>query len=317
MNSMKTKVVVTGGAGFIGSHIVEYWINQNAEVHVIDNLRSGFLSNIEIFPEVRFHLGSVTNRDLVFEVLKDADYVHHLAALVSVPESVLKPEECFEINVNGTINILDAAKEFGVKKVVLSSSAAVYGDNPESPKRINMQPQPKTPYATTKLEGERLLQEYHEKHELGTVSLRYFNVYGPRQDPKSQYAAAIPIFISKALKNEPIIIYGDGEQTRDFIFVKDVVKANILAATNEKVSGVFNVALGKATSINQIATKIISVLNSKSKIEYQPERIGDIKHSLASIEETKNELAFSPDFDLEDGLSQTINYFKKIFEVKN
>jgi len=317
MNSMKTKVVVTGGAGFIGSHIVEYWINQNAEVHVIDNLRSGFLSNIEIFPEVKFHLGSVTNRDLVFEVLKDADYVHHLAALVSVPESVLKPEECFEINVNGTINILDAAKEFGVKKVVLSSSAAVYGDNPESPKRINMQPQPKTPYATTKLEGEKLLQEYHEKHELGTVSLRYFNVYGPRQDPKSQYAAAIPIFISKALKNEPIIIYGDGEQTRDFIFVKDVVKANILAATNEKVSGVFNVALGKATSINQIATKIISVLNSKSKIEYQPERIGDIKHSLASIEETKIELAFSPDFDLEDGLSQTINYFKKIFEVKN
>lgn len=314
---MKTKVVVTGGAGFIGSHIVEYWINQNAEVHVIDNLRSGFLSNIEIFPEVKFHLGSVTNRDLVFEVLKDADYVHHLAALVSVPESVLKPEECFEINVNGTINILDAAKEFGVKKVVLSSSAAVYGDNPESPKRINMQPQPKTPYATTKLEGEKLLQEYHEKHELGAVSLRYFNVYGPRQDPKSQYAAAIPIFISKALKNEPIIIYGDGEQTRDFIFVKDVVKANILAATNEKVSGVFNVALGKATSINQIATKIISVLNSKSKIEYQPERIGDIKHSLASIEETKNELAFSPDFDLEDGLSQTINYFKKIFEVKN
>ncbi|MBI5809352.1 MAG: SDR family oxidoreductase [Ignavibacteriales bacterium] len=314
---MKTKVVVTGGAGFIGSHIVEYWINQNAEVHVIDNLRSGFLSNIEIFPEVKFHLGSVTNRDLVFEVLKDADYVHHLAALVSVPESVLKPEECFEINVNGTINILDAAKEFGVKKVVLSSSAAVYGDNPESPKRINMQPQPKTPYATTKLEGEKLLQEYHEKHELGTVSLRYFNVYGPRQDPKSQYAAAIPIFISKALKNEPIIIYGDGEQTRDFIFVKDVVKANILAATNEKVSGVFNVALGKATSINQIATKIISVLNSKSKIEYQPERIGDIKHSLASIEETKIELAFSPDFDLEDGLSQTINYFKKIFEVKN
>lgn len=314
---MKTKVVVTGGAGFIGSHIVEYWINQNAEVHVIDNLRSGFLSNIEIFPEVKFHLGSVTNRDLVFEVLKDADYVHHLAALVSVPESVLKPEECFEINVNGTINILDAAKEFGVKKVVLSSSAAVYGDNPGSPKRINMQPQPKTPYATTKLEGEKLLQEYHEKHELGTVSLRYFNVYGPRQDPKSQYAAAIPIFISKALKNEPIIIYGDGEQTRDFIFVKDVVKANILAATNEKVSGVFNVALGKATSINQIATKIISVLNSKSKIEYQPERIGDIKHSLASIEETKIELAFSPDFDLEDGLSQTINYFKKIFEVKN
>lgn len=311
---MKTKVVVTGGAGFIGSHIVEYWLNQNAEVHVIDNLRTGFIENVKLFPQVKFHLGSVTERDLVFEVLKDTTYVHHLAALVSVPESVLKPDECYDINVNGTINILDAAKEFGIKKVVLSSSAAIYGDNSESPKKISMKPEPKTPYATTKLEGEKLLNEYHDKYGLGTVSLRYFNVFGPRQNPKSQYAAAIPIFISKALNNEKIIIYGDGEQTRDFIFVKDVVMANILAATYENVNGVFNIAREEATTINQIAKYIIEELVSKSEIEYQPERLGDIKHSLASIVETRKELNFNPVYDLQTGLKETIKYFKEIFQ---
>lgn len=310
---MKTKVVVTGGAGFIGSHIVEYWSNQNADVHVIDNLRTGYFDNIKKFQNVKFHHGSVTDRDLVFEVLINADYVHHLAALVSVPESMIKPDECYDINVNGTINILDASKEYRIKKVVLSSSAAIYGDNPESPKTVKMHPQPKTPYAVTKLEGERLLKEYHKKFGLGTISLRYFNVFGPRQDPKSQYAAAVPIFISKALKNEPIIIYGDGEQTRDFIFVKDVVKANILAATNENASGVFNVALGQSISINQIAKKIIMILNSKSKIEYLPARLGDIKHSLASIKETKDELKFINDYNLDEGLAQTIDYFRTTF----
>ncbi|MCX7876352.1 MAG: SDR family oxidoreductase [Melioribacteraceae bacterium] len=311
---MKTKIVVTGGAGFIGSHIVEYWLNQNAEVHVIDNLRSGFEENVKIFPDVNFHFGSVTDKDLVFNVLKNTDYIHHLAALVSVPESVLKPEECYEINVLGTINILEASKEYNVKKVVFSSSAAIYGDNPESPKRISMKPEPKTPYAETKLEGEKLLQEYFQKFNLGTVSLRYFNVFGPRQDPKSQYAAAIPIFISKALRNEKITIYGDGEQTRDFIYVKDVVKANVLAATNEKANGVFNVARGNAITINQIAKKIIEELNSKSEIEYQPERLGDIKHSLASIDETKNELNFSPSYELDEGLKETIKYFEKLYK---
>ncbi len=310
---MKTKIVVTGGAGFIGSHIVKYWIQQNAEVHILDNLRSGFIENVKLFPQAVFHHGSVTDRKLVFEVLKDATYVHHLAALVSVPESVLKPDECYDINVNGTINILDAAKEYKVKKVVLSSSAAIYGDNPESPKKISMKPEPKTPYASTKLEGEKLLKEYHDKYNIGTVSLRYFNVFGPRQDPKSQYAAAIPIFIYKALKNENIIIYGDGEQTRDFIFVKDVVHANILAATNENANGVYNIARGEATTINQIAKFIINELNSISEIEYQKERLGDIKHSLASIDESKVELKFYPSFDLNTGLKETIKYFKGIF----
>jgi len=305
----KIKVVVTGGAGFIGSHIVEHWLNENAEVHIIDNLRSGYLSNVNLFPEVIFHEGSITDRNLVFKVLTDADYVHHLAALVSVSESIEKPQECYEINVNGLINVLDASKEFGIKKIVLSSSAAIYGENPISPKTIDLKPDPKSPYGTTKLEGEALLNHYNQNDGLGAISLRYFNVFGPRQDPKSQYAAAVPIFVEKALKNEPIIIYGDGTQTRDFIFVKDVVKANILAAMNENVNGVFNVATGKAISINEIAQIIIEELQSKSKIIYGKERAGDIKHSLASIDGTERQLNFSPQYDLTEGLKETIKYF--------
>lgn len=307
----KLKIIVTGGAGFIGSHIVEHWLSKNVEVHIIDNLRSGYLSNVRIFPEVVFHKGSITDRDLVFRVLRNTDYVHHLAGFVSVPESILEPEECYDINVNGLINVLDASKEFGIKKIVFSSSAAVYGENPISPKTVSLTPDPKSPYGSTKLEGESLLKLYNEQGSVGAISLRYFNVFGPRQDPKSQYAAAIPIFIERALKNEPIIIYGDGEQTRDFIFVKDVVSANILAATNEKVNGVFNVASGRAITINEIAKIIIEELQSKSKIIYEKERPGDIKHSLASIEETKDLLKFIPEFDLTKGLKETIKYFIK------
>ncbi|MFA5805272.1 MAG: NAD-dependent epimerase/dehydratase family protein [Melioribacteraceae bacterium] len=306
----KLKIVVTGGAGFIGSHIVEHWISKDAEVHIIDNLRSGYLSNIEIFPEAIFHKGSITDRDLVFQVLKDTDYVYHLAGFVSVPESIEKPEECYDINVNGLINVLDASKEFGIKKIVFSSSAAVYGENPLSPKTVSLKPDPKSPYGSTKLEGESLLKTYNEQGSVGATSLRYFNVFGPRQDPKSQYAAAVPIFIEKALKNEPIIIYGDGEQTRDFIFVKDVVSVNILAAISEKVNGVFNVASGRAITINAIARIVIDELQSSSKIVYEKERPGDIKHSLASIKETEAQLNFHPEYDLIEGLKETIEYFK-------
>lgn len=303
-----TKVVVTGGAGFIGSHIVEYWLGEGAEVHIIDNLRTGFISNVKLFPDAVFHKGSITDRELVFNVLKNADYVHHLAAFVSVPESIEKPEECYDININGLLNILDGCKELGVKKIVFSSSAAVYGDNPESPKKISSKTDPKSPYGSTKLEGEKHLNSFHELHGLGAVSLRYFNVFGPRQDPKSQYAAAVPIFINRALNNEPLIIYGDGSQTRDFIYIKDVVRANVMAAVNN-VNGVFNVAGGKAVSILQIAETIIRITGSRSKIEFLDERAGDIKHSLASIDETKYELRFFPEYDLADGLLKTIEYY--------
>lgn len=308
----KTKVVVTGGAGFIGSHIVGEWIERGAEVHIIDNLRTGFLSNVQLFPDAVFHKGSITDRELVFNVLRDTDYVHHLAAFVSVPESVEKPEECYDININGLLNVLDACKEFGIQKIVFSSSAAVYGDNPEMPKQIFSETDPKSPYGSTKLEGEKHLKSFHELHNLGTVSLRYFNVYGPRQNPKSQYAAAIPIFINNALQNRPIIIYGDGKQTRDFIFVKDVVKANIMAAIKENLNDVFNVASGIATTILELAEMIISLTNSKSKIQFQDERAGDIKHSFAAVDETKVKLGFQSEFSLIDGLKETIKYYKSL-----
>jgi len=306
------KIVITGGAGFIGSHIAEYWSNKNADVNIIDSLRSGYEKNIKNLPNVTFHKGSITDKELVFDVLKNADYIFNLAALVSVPESLEKPDECIDINVKGLLNILDAAKKHKAKKVVHSSSAAIYGDDPRLPKDISMRPKPQTPYGITKLDGEYYLQMYYEQYGLPTTSLRYFNVFGPRQDPQSQYAAAIPIFVFKALKNEPITIFGDGEQTRDFVYVKDVVKANVLAAENQKVTGVFNVANEKAITINELAKLIIKTTNSKSQIIYKDERPGDIKHSLASIKETREILNFEPSYDLISSLETTIKYFQTL-----
>lgn len=306
------KVVITGGAGFIGSHIVEHYSQIGAEVHVVDNLRSGFEKNIRNFENVVFHKGSITDKQLTLAVLKGADYVFNLAALISVPESLEKPEECIEINVNGLLNVLESARINGVKKVVLSSSAAVYGDDPRLPKETSMKPKPQTPYGITKLDGEYYLQMYFDQYGLETTSLRYFNVFGPRQDPKSQYAAAIPIFVFKAIRNEPITIYGDGEQTRDFVYVKDVVKANVLAAETKNVMGVFNVANENAITINELAKLIIKVTNSQSEIIYEDARPGDIKHSLASIQDTREKLNFNPSHDLITSLETTINYFKNI-----
>ncbi len=306
----KIKVVVTGGSGFIGSHIVEYWAGHDAEVHVIDNLRTGHYGNIKNIQGTKFHNVSITDRDAVFDILEGASYIHHLAALVSVPESVAKPLECVEINVSGLINILDAAVKHKVGKIVHSSSAAVYGDNPESPKTTDMMPMPKTPYGITKLDGEYYLEAYRENFGLNTTSLRYFNVFGPRQDPASQYAAAIPIFIRKAIDNEPITIYGDGKQTRDFIYVDDVVNANVLAATSRDTKGVFNVASGRTTTISGLAQLIISETGSKSRIVYEKERPGDIKHSLASIDKTRSILKFEPRYTLIDGIRKTIDFFR-------
>jgi len=304
------KVVVTGGAGFIGSHIVEYWADHDAEVHIIDNLRTGKYENIKAIKGIKFHNVSITDREVVFEIIEGATYVHHLAALVSVPESIDKPLECVEINVNGLINVLDASVKHKVKKIVHSSSAAVYGDNLQFPKEITMMPMPKSPYGITKLDGEYYLQSYQENFGLRAVSLRYFNVFGPRQDPGSQYAAAVPIFIKKAIHGEPITIYGDGEQTRDFVYVKDVVNANVLAATNPAATGVFNVALGQSTSINELAKVIIQETGSRSRIFYEKERAGDIKHSQASVVRTKTVLSFKPEFTLHKGLKDTILFFK-------
>lgn len=300
------RILVTGGAGFIGSHIVEHFQGK-AEIRVLDNLRSGYLRNIEPF-QAEFIEGSILDKSVLARAMEGVDYVFHLAAMISVPESMLKPVECVELNTIGTLNVLEAAAQAGVKKLCLSTSAAIYGDNPIVPKREEMFPEPKSPYAETKLSGEYYCGIYTREGRLQTACLRYFNVFGPRQDPKSQYAAAIPIFVSKALKNEPITIFGDGEQTRDFIYVKDIAAANAYFATVSKETGVFNVAYGGRITINDLAEKIVKLLNSKSEIVHLPERLGDVKHSTACVDKLKA-AGFVPTSDFDTGLAATIQFF--------
>lgn len=301
------KILVTGGAGFIGSHIVEYFQGK-ADVRVLDNLRSGFLHNLKGFQYEHFN-GSILERNLVRKAIEGVDYVFHLAAMISVPESMQKPIECTEINTLGTLVMLEEAERTGVKKLVLSSSAAIYGDNPVTPKLESMLPEPKSPYAITKLDGEFYCKMFSDEGRLQTACLRYFNVFGPRQDPKSQYAAAVPIFIERAQKNEPITIYGDGEQTRDFIFVKDIAAANAFFATESKQTGVFNVAYGRRITINELAGTICRLTGSKSEIRHAEERPGDVKHSMADINKL-NKAGFFPKGNLSDGLQETVQWYK-------
>jgi UDP-glucose 4-epimerase len=302
------RTLITGGAGFIGSHIVEYFQGR-AEVRVLDNLRSGFKRNLEGLQH-QFFEGSILDRALVRQAVEGVDYVFHLAAMISVPESMEKPIECNETNAAGTLIVLEEAARAGVKKLVLSSSAAIYGDNPIVPKVENMFPEPKSPYAITKLDGEYYCRMFSETGRLATACLRYFNVFGPRQDPKSQYAAAVPIFIHRALRNEPITIYGDGEQTRDFIFVKDIAAANAYFATQSSATGVFNVAYGGKITINQLASTICRLTGSRSEIRHAAERAGDVKHSLASVQRL-HEAGFKPQGSLPAGLQATVDYFAK------
>lgn len=307
------KYVITGGAGFIGSHIAEYLSGEGHEVIVLDSLRTGFENNLKGL-NVKFVNGDIRDKDLVEELVKNASAIFNLAALVSVPESLLQIKECIDINTLGTINILEAAKKSTNCKVVLSSSAANYGNNPILPKVETMTPEPMTPYAITKLDGEFYLKMYQDQWNVPTTSLRYFNVFGPRQNPQSAYAAAVPIFINKALQNQPITIYGDGSQTRDFIYVKDVVKANILASKTG--DGTYNVALGYSTSILELAVKIIEITNSKSQIQFLEERPGDIKHSMANPSKF-NQLGFKPDFTIDRALQETINFYEnELLKIK-
>ncbi|MBL8600626.1 MAG: NAD-dependent epimerase/dehydratase family protein [Myxococcales bacterium] len=310
---MSDRVLITGGAGFIGHHLGLAWLTRGAEVTVLDNFRTGRRDNIARLAAAggarfRFVEGSITDPDAVADAIGGARYVHHLAAQVSVPESVERPRECVDINVNGLLTVLDAARAAGVDRVVFSSSAAVYGDDPRSPKTEDMTPAPKSPYGITKLDGEHYLKMYAALHGVGCVSLRYFNVFGPRQDPRSVYAAAVPIFIERALAGRDITIFGDGEQTRDFVFVEDVAAANILAATSTQAGRgeVFNVAQGGRCTIRELAETVVRLTASQSKIVYAPERPGDIRHSRAAIDAIVSGLGFAPATSLAVGLEASI-----------
>ena len=301
------KVLVTGGAGFIGSHIVEHFHGQ-AQVRVLDNLRSGHKRNLEGLA-CEFIEGSVLDGDAVRRAVQGVDYIFHLAAMISVPESMANPIECNEINTRGTLMVLEAAARAGVKKLAFSSSAAIYGDNPSTPKLETMLPEPKSPYAITKLDGEFYCKMFTETGRLKTVCLRYFNVFGPRQDPKSQYAAAVPIFIHRALRNEPITIYGDGEQTRDFIYVKDIATANAFLATESEASGVLNVACGRKITINDLCRTLRKIIGSSSTVEHAAPRAGDVKHSMASVERLRA-AGFTPQGNFLEDLGQTMSFFR-------
>lgn len=306
------RIIVTGGAGFIGSTIVKTLAENSNEIIVLDDLSSGNYSNIEKLEsagKIRFIKGSITDLELLNNVSKDVDYIFHHAAIASVPKSVNDPKTTNDVNLNGTLNVLMASRKNNIKKVIFASSSSVYGETTDMPIKENLNPQPLSPYAVTKLASEYYCNAFTEVYGLPTVALRYFNVYGPRQDPLSDYAAVIPIFIRRTLDDKKLVVYGDGEQIRDFVFVKDVVKANILAAES-KETGVFNIAGGKRITINDLASLIIRLCEKKLEIEYADPRPGDIKLSLADISKAKEKLGYIPRFSLEEGLNETLNWFK-------
>ena len=307
------KVVVTGGAGFIGSNLVEGLVKRGDRVTIIDDLSTGKESNIQpIIDEgkAEFINGSITDLILLRRVFTGIDYVFHQAAVPSVPRSIKDPETSNNVNINGTLNVLVAARDTGVKKVVYASSSSVYGDTPTLPKTEDMIPNPLSPYAVTKLTGELYCQVFNDIFNLKTACLRYFNVFGPKQDPLSEYAAVIPLFIDLILSGKPPVIYGDGEQTRDFSYVKDVVTANIQVAESD-ATGIFNLGTSKRITINELVNNILR-LAKKINIKpiYENPRPGDIVHSLSDITKAKAAFGFNPAYSFEEGLAQTFEYFR-------
>ncbi len=298
-------VLITGGAGFIGSHLAEYFQGK-ADVRVLDNLRTGARRNLDGLA-CEFIEGSITDRDTVRAAMKGVDLVFHLAAMVSVPESMSKPVECVAANATGTLIVLEEAARAKVRKLCFASSAAIYGDNPDVPKMERMAPEPRSPYAITKLDGEFYCAMFQREGLLETVALRFFNVFGPRQNPRGSYAAAVPVFIESALAGRPLRIFGDGGQTRDFVSVRNVVAACVHAATTPGPTGVFNVAGGGSISIGELAKKILSLTGSASATVHDPERSGDVRHSTASIAKLLAS-GFTPAPDLDDALSATARW---------
>lgn len=303
--------LVTGGAGFIGSHIAERLVQEGAKVRVIDNLLTGREQNLEGFrKQIEFINDDIRDEKAVRSAVKGVDYIFHEAALPSVARSIEDPGLATSINVSGTLNLLEAARAENVKRLVFAGSSSVYGDSPTLPKIESMSPSPLSPYAVTKLCGEHYTQVYWRIHKLPTVTLRYFNVFGPRQDPASEYAAVVPKFITCIAEDKQPTIYGDGLQSRDFTYVANIVDANLLAMRAPNVEAeVFNIACGQQINLLQLIDEINKILGKDISPKFETERQGDIKHSLADIGKAVERLAYSPHSPLNVGLKKTAEYY--------
>lgn len=301
------RALVTGGAGFIGSNLVSLLVAEGHRVTVLDNLSTGYRANLPA--EIPLVEGDIRDARLVGDAMKDRDVLFHLGAFVSLPESFERSDECRSINVDGTRNLLEAAAQGRVRRVVFSSTSAVYPELPDTPKGEEDPLEPVSPYASTKLEGERLLQEFRADRGLSYAALRYFNVFGPRQRADSDYAAVIPIFIARCLAGEPLTIYGDGGQTRDFIFVRDVARANLRAALAPQC-GVYNVGSGRPLAVLDLARQVCGLLDVPEQWEYEPRRAGDLLSSTAAIDKIRRELDWAPEHSFSDGLAETLEWWR-------
>lgn len=303
--------LVTGGAGFIGSNVVCKLLELGHHVRVLDNFLTGKRENLaEVIGDITLIEGDLRDLETVKQASTGIDYTLHIAALPSVPRSVADPLQSHDINVDGTLHVLEAARQQGVKRVVFSSSSSVYGNTPTLPKHEDMPVSPLSPYAAHKAAGELYCRVYSNIYRLETVCLRYFNVFGARQDPKSQYAAVVPRFITAFQTGSQPTIYGDGEQSRDFTYIENVIAANISASTAPDVAGeVINVACGSRITVNELALRIGALLGKEVSPEYTPSRQGDVKHSLADVSKAQRLLKYSNLIDIDTGLQKTIEWF--------
>jgi UDP-glucose 4-epimerase len=312
MKLLFKSALVTGGAGFIGSHLVEALISAGCRVAVLDNLSSGNYMNLKhLSGKFSFFQEDIRNQKALAVAAQDCEVIFHLAAVVSVPQTIENPIESAAINELGSLAVFETARKKGVQRVVFSSSCAVYGDNPRLPKLENMEPNPNSPYAVQKLAAEYYARMFYDLHGLETTVLRYFNVYGPRQDPSSPYSGVISIFMTKTLQNEQAVIYGDGNQSRDFIYVQDVVRANLLAATAGDIGGqVINIGSGHSVRINDLWQAVCAVSGRNLEPKYAPKRPGDIVESVAGIQSAGERLGFECEIPFEKGLELTFEWYR-------
>jgi UDP-glucose 4-epimerase len=305
--------LVTGGAGFVGSHIVEALVRRGDQVRVLDNLSTGNPQNLAaVADRIELIEGDVNDPEKVAKAVKGADCVFHEAALASVPRSVESPLESHAACATGTVNVLDQARRAGVRRVVYAASSSAYGNQPHAAKRESDLPLPLSPYAAAKLASELYCQAFYHTYGLETVCLRYFNVFGPRQDPHGPYAAVIPLFITKLLAGERPLIYGDGKQSRDFAYVENVVQANLLAAEVPGVAGrTFNIGCGRSVSLLDLLSSLNRLLGTNVEPVFQPARVGDVRDSLADIIRAVTDLGYEPRVDLEEGLRRSVDFYRQ------